>query len=86
MIFNGETEFDRRARLQKWHRHFCIIPRHLSDGRWAWMQTVWRRHSGRSYGVIEHDASGDGHPQSCEGTNGRPSTGSGGVFIYEIRK
>ncbi len=29
--------------LEEWHFCFIWFPRHLSDGRWAWLETIERR-------------------------------------------
>ena len=42
MIFKGGTPAKRRARVENWHKHFCIIPRQFDTGEWVWLQSVWR--------------------------------------------
>ncbi len=44
MIFGKKDE--------EWHNVFLLIPRRLTDGRWAWLQTVERQKSVSIYGTV----------------------------------
>lgn len=42
MKWGGETSDQREARMMKWHRCFLLIPAQMDNGRWVWLETVWR--------------------------------------------
>lgn len=43
MKWKGETEEQRERRISNWHRHFCLLPTQMRDGKWVWLETVWAR-------------------------------------------
>lgn len=42
MRFYIETIPAKWARLRPWHRWFAWRPVHVGDGKWVWLETVWR--------------------------------------------
>ena len=43
MRWKGETGTQWRDRVTKEHRHFCWLPRQMSDGTWIWLEHCYRR-------------------------------------------
>lgn len=52
MKWKGETKAQQDARLQEWHKHFCLFPRQMRNGTWVWLAHCWcimRRTLGGSF-------------------------------------
>lgn len=38
----GETEQEKKKRLEEWHDFFCLLPRKVADHDCRWLETIER--------------------------------------------
>ena len=43
MIWNGETERQKIARLSEWHERFALFPTQVDTGEWVWLERYHAR-------------------------------------------